>query len=478
MQWGCWNTYFVEPSNPVLGMDMLLKRRGGAAAVVGAGSLIRAVSERELSRELYRHIGQGELTLGEAIFRAKQTLGERYPGRMIDAQTSFSLLGDPAIRIPVPDKSLALETDVQVDGQFGSRFGDANNDGSLTASFEGGDQDVILSLKGYDIDKANEVDVYLNGRRIGSLGRSQNNALNRGDMFLIRADQQRSGRNIVEFRHRFPGTPWGITELKLANDDQPRVSLTVNRRDFNEYGYRYGSSEHPASLKANFAGSQRDLQLLVSGYDIGEKEVGVYLNGKLLDYLREGSPGTLQRGNRMYIPAADQLADNVIEFRTARAGQIWGVTEILLKDVSGPSVRLLLGQQDDGRYGHGFGPDDYPVSLIASWLGSIPRLSLKLKGFDIQKREIGVYLNGRFVQFLKPTAAGRLQQLASIRLPSRYQRAGENTIEFRVGDHNSRWGVTELTLESREYRTTNFDVLTEDRIRLQDLGIDTDDRGL
>lgn|GEM_PF-7027944 len=166
---------------------------------------------------------------------------------------------------------------------------------------------------------------------------------------------------------------------------------------------------------------------------------------------------------------AQQLSENVIEFRTAQAGQVWGVTELLLKDVSGTPVRLQLARQDDGRYRHGFGSEDYTRSLVASWLGTVPRLSLELKGFDIAKREIAVYLNGNFVQFLEPAEAGKLQQLPGVRLPSRYQLVGENVVEFRVAQFNSRWGITALELKSREYERAVFDVLTEDRIRLQDI---------
>ena len=103
LQWGCWNTYFVEPRKQVLGVEAMTRSERGAAAVVGASSLVRAVSERELGRLLFKHIEAGELTLGEAILRSKQALARRYPDKMKDIRVNFTLLGDPALRIPVPE---------------------------------------------------------------------------------------------------------------------------------------------------------------------------------------------------------------------------------------------------------------------------------------------------------------------------------------------------------------------------------------
>ncbi len=475
LQWGCWNTYFVEPTKRVLGMDLLTQPETGAAAVIGASSLVRASSERELGREVFRRLGAGNLTIGELIAESKQALAKRYPNSMQDIQVNFNLLGDPALRIAAPDPRLELTPDVAVDGRFGTRFGDSNNDGSLTASFDSTGEDVLLSLKGFDIDDSREVDVYLNGRRIGSLLRGQNNRLNRGDMFLIRQEQQRDGTNLVEFRHRTPGRRWGITELALLSDNQPSIELGVNERASGEYGHRYGSDQNPANLKATFEGTPTDLLLSARGFDISTREVSVLLNGQLLGHLRETGAGRSAGRNEFFIPAWRQRASNTIEFRPRAVGRRWGVSKIRLVDVGGPELTLSLDNKSKGKYGYGFGRVEYAQSLVTRWIGKFRKLKLNLTGYDIGRREVRMYLNGHFIGFLQSTASGTQQPLRPVPLSTGYQVAGENRLEFRLSSARSRWGVKDLQLTSRvTHETEQFDPIVEDEIMLEELGISVD----
>jgi len=77
--------------------------------------------------------------------------------------------------------------------------------------------DVQLSVRGYDIDLADEVAVYLNGHLLGYLSVGPNEGFNAGDTFVILAHQQRSGMNIIELRQKVPGYKWGVTDLLLSN---------------------------------------------------------------------------------------------------------------------------------------------------------------------------------------------------------------------------------------------------------------------
>ena len=95
VQWGCWNTYHVEPQYNTLGHKLLLSGDRGAAAVVGGSTLIHADSERELARRLVRRLGEGK-PLGVLIQEAKDDLAEAHP-ELVDVLLGWTLLGDPAL---------------------------------------------------------------------------------------------------------------------------------------------------------------------------------------------------------------------------------------------------------------------------------------------------------------------------------------------------------------------------------------------
>jgi hypothetical protein len=96
-QWGCWNTYYVDPFSESLA-HMLLNARGGAATVLGATTLTEARHERDLAKLVYQRLFQPGMTLGEAVLAAKQAYGAEYPERR-DVILGWNILGDPAIVI-------------------------------------------------------------------------------------------------------------------------------------------------------------------------------------------------------------------------------------------------------------------------------------------------------------------------------------------------------------------------------------------
>ncbi|MCB1057162.1 MAG: hypothetical protein KDD11_16800 [Acidobacteria bacterium] len=95
LQWGCWNTYYVEPEVDTLGHALLLGDHG-AAAVLGASTLVESGSARELSQLLAPRIGQPGKRLGDALIEAKQALGADDPDRL-DVLLGWTLLGDPTL---------------------------------------------------------------------------------------------------------------------------------------------------------------------------------------------------------------------------------------------------------------------------------------------------------------------------------------------------------------------------------------------
>jgi|GEM_PF-1081334 len=97
-QWGCWNTYYVAPSEDTMGHAFMLGGDGGAAAVLGASTLTQAVSERKLALQLYSRMLTPGMTLGEAVLAAKQAFAVNNPEAR-DVILGWTLLGDPALVI-------------------------------------------------------------------------------------------------------------------------------------------------------------------------------------------------------------------------------------------------------------------------------------------------------------------------------------------------------------------------------------------
>ncbi len=97
MQWGCWNTYYVEPRADAMAHEWLRLANKGAVAVMGAATLTDAGTEEELGRELFRLIAAGQ-TIGQAVQEAKLRLANNYSAQAVrELMKGFIILGDPAL---------------------------------------------------------------------------------------------------------------------------------------------------------------------------------------------------------------------------------------------------------------------------------------------------------------------------------------------------------------------------------------------
>jgi hypothetical protein len=96
-QWGCWNTYYVDPNGNAMGDRFMLDGEHGAVAVLGASSLTTSEGERGLGIELNKRLFNGDVTIGDALIAAKQALATKGDHR--DIQLAWQILGDPALVI-------------------------------------------------------------------------------------------------------------------------------------------------------------------------------------------------------------------------------------------------------------------------------------------------------------------------------------------------------------------------------------------
>ncbi len=95
-QWGCWNTYFVNPKQDTMAHGFLFQDEG-AAAVLGATALTDLNLLRGFGNAFFGQFGR-QATLGEALRKAQQVYVNANPGAAT-ALRAFALLGDPAAEL-------------------------------------------------------------------------------------------------------------------------------------------------------------------------------------------------------------------------------------------------------------------------------------------------------------------------------------------------------------------------------------------
>jgi hypothetical protein len=97
MQWGCWNSYYVEPEANTMAHRFLFSNDKGAVAVFGASALTSVKSEKALAALILPELAKPEQTIGQAMLVAKKQLAEQ--GDYRDVVIGWNLLGDPALKL-------------------------------------------------------------------------------------------------------------------------------------------------------------------------------------------------------------------------------------------------------------------------------------------------------------------------------------------------------------------------------------------
>ena len=117
----------------------------------------------------------------------------------------------------VPDGAKVIRLGTNRLAQYGSNYGSSLNPQGFTGAIYSLDQDLVLSVRGYDIDHNTEVGVYFGGTLIGYLLPTGNNQEGQTTYFTIPAGQFSSGYNLVEFRvEDGHDSTWGITDITLT----------------------------------------------------------------------------------------------------------------------------------------------------------------------------------------------------------------------------------------------------------------------
>jgi len=94
-QWGCWNTYHVNPNVDSMGHRFMVQGDRGAVSVMGATTLTSAHNERALAELIFAGISEGK-SLGVAITDAKVEFALSRPDA-VDVLLGWTLLGMPEL---------------------------------------------------------------------------------------------------------------------------------------------------------------------------------------------------------------------------------------------------------------------------------------------------------------------------------------------------------------------------------------------
>ncbi len=89
VQWGCWNTYYVDPVNNYLVQKFLFSGDQGAAAVLGASTLTDLTSEELLGELLTPRLVTPGMSIGQALQDAKSELAQTHP-ELLDVLLGWS----------------------------------------------------------------------------------------------------------------------------------------------------------------------------------------------------------------------------------------------------------------------------------------------------------------------------------------------------------------------------------------------------
>jgi hypothetical protein len=214
---------------------------------------------------------------------------------------------------------VALPSEGQDGALHGWRWGDQAYRSVLAASFQGDGKDRLLHVQAYDVDSPDELSIWLNGKRLGWLTQTADNARGRGSLWWVAASAQSAGENRIEIRQKTMGERWGVTGLGLYAQGAAFGNLKT---------LSGGDRGHGAGFELHLPKSATGWLLRLAGWDSDAPgEIGIQLNGAPLLGLPSGADGAWTLDYRLLLPA-DLLSDgdNRLDFANAGAAtEDWGL---------------------------------------------------------------------------------------------------------------------------------------------------------
>jgi len=132
---------------------------------------------------------------------------------LLDYETDGTATDTPVVNVSGTQYTLPLNFGTPDSRRFGWRFGASRNRTETRYKFSGNDKNVLLRAVGYDINRGNEVDVFINDRYIGRLAVTGTRRIGGGNRFIIKKGLLQQADNIIRFVQSTPGQTWGIKDV-------------------------------------------------------------------------------------------------------------------------------------------------------------------------------------------------------------------------------------------------------------------------
>ena len=260
----------------------------------------------------------------------------QYTARAMDAAGNQGTQSGQAALVVAPPTDFALTLNTLETGSYGKGFNGTNDaDGRVKGSFTGTNQNLMLSLTGFDIDWATEVRILLNGTQFGYLTPTPDNGTGPTE-FTILAGQQQPGTNVITFINSNTTYLWGITNVMLHSVPSTDFALAMGVLETGHYGKGFaGANDADGRVTGRFTGTSQDLVLSLTGFDIDwATEIRVLLNGTQFGYLTT----TANNGTgptEFTIPVSQQQPGaNVLTFISSNPAWLWGITDLKIEPVT------------------------------------------------------------------------------------------------------------------------------------------------
>ena len=101
---------------------------------------------------------------------------------------------------------------------YGRAYGEDVDE--VNIDFDNPGEDLVLFVKGFDVDSDTEIEVLFNGVSIGFLSEGLNDGLSGGNAFTLELANMLPGQNRFTFRVSPAGENWGIAEIELETVPQ------------------------------------------------------------------------------------------------------------------------------------------------------------------------------------------------------------------------------------------------------------------
>lgn len=333
--------------------------------------------------------------------------------------------------------------------KYGYGFGRSTHRDFVVAEFQNPGVDSFLSVRGYDIDSRQEIDVLLNDKPLGNLNATEDGKLGVATRFFIKtADLQQN--NKIEFRQRVPGEVWGIYDIALLDDRPATTRLEPEILDWHRHGSTGLTWSGDTRLIATFENTGQDFMLSARTQLIeGPRSVEVRLNDKRIGWMLPAASLLEKRRTNFSIPASTLIeGTNAIEFRP-RSAQ-WIVTDLKLRDNTGPTVVLEPQVQDSASYGWLHGTSEHRTVLRSSFTADRQDLALSFDSVGPDSEyPLEIYLNNEHVGTVKSDPGTKKWSSNRLALDPGLIVAGRNDIEFRRdAQFRTPWGVRNLLISN------------------------------